>query len=65
VVVKVVLIIRVFQDKRGKEPQELVEVEAVASKPHQEVLNIQMHHDQQMEELVVVEQLLLLIKSEL
>ena len=37
----------------------------VASKPHQEVLNIQMHHDQQLEDLVAVELLLLLIKSAL
>ena len=56
-------IIRVFQEWIDKEPQELVEVEAVAFKPDQEVLNIQMHHDQQLEELVVVELLLLLIKS--
>ena len=60
--VKVVLIIRVFQQQKEVELQELVEAVVEVLKQPQEVLNIQMHHNQQLEVMEEVEPLLLLIK---
>ena len=56
------LIIRVSQSPIEGELQELVAVAVVAFKPDQELLYIQMHHNQLREVMEVAESLLSLIK---